>query len=289
MKIITHRGITAENAHIFSESSREAFIFFLKQGYGIEFDVQLTKENIPVISHDNSLTRLMGDTRVELGPIVDMTEEEFLATPLKNGHTVSLQSLIEDIGKYGHPNAIHAFHLKYHLQNSNTLDILLPYLEELTKNCTIIIFDAIPQSAQFLRRHIPDADIAASVAHQYDILRYGYSTGNTLISDDLLITKRSNYNWAWLDEWDTRDENGNSKKFYTQEVFQELRKHDFKIALVSPELHATSPALLGGERHLDATDTTNLFARIEEIVSLVPDVICTDWPNKTLSLCQNHE
>jgi hypothetical protein len=37
--------------------------------------------------------------------------------------------------------------------------------------------------------------------------------------------------------------------------------------------------LLGGEAHPDACNgETRLFARIEQILSLAPDAICTDYP-----------
>ena len=59
-----------------------------------------------------------------------------------------------------------------------------------------------------------------------------------------------------------------------------------KIALVTPELHGTSPHLLAGEAHPDAPkgDTETLFKRIKEIIDLKPNAICTDYPEEVSKL-----
>ena len=59
-----------------------------------------------------------------------------------------------------------------------------------------------------------------------------------------------------------------------------LSQEGYKIALVTPELHGTSPGLYGGESHKDAKDKETLFKRIKEILSLKPDAVCTDYPEE---------
>ncbi len=57
-----HRGLWNE---IFPENSLPAFEAAVKGGFGIECDVQLTKDGKPVIFHDDTLTRMCGvDKRV---------------------------------------------------------------------------------------------------------------------------------------------------------------------------------------------------------------------------------
>ena len=56
---------------------------------------------------------------------------------------------------------------------------------------------------------------------------------------------------------------------YTAENFERLRLAGYKIALVTPELHATS--------HQDAKDKESLFKRINEIIKLRPNAICTNY------------
>jgi hypothetical protein len=62
-------------------------------------------------------------------------------------------------------------------------------------------------------------------------------------------------------------------------VFKILKDEGLKVALVTPELHGTSPGLLGGEAHPDA-DKNCLFDRIQEIIDLQPDALCTDYPEE---------
>lgn len=54
-----HRGLHKES-HIAPENSMEAFRLAVEKDYGIELDVRLSKDNIPVVFHDNNLKRLCG-------------------------------------------------------------------------------------------------------------------------------------------------------------------------------------------------------------------------------------
>lgn len=54
-----HRGLHKERG-IAPENSLKAFKLAMDQGYGIELDVQLTMDNIPVVFHDYSLKRVCG-------------------------------------------------------------------------------------------------------------------------------------------------------------------------------------------------------------------------------------
>lgn len=66
-----HRGLHKE-VHISPENSYAAFELAVKNNYGIELDVQLTKDNIPVVFHDYTLERLCGK-QIHL---IDLTLEE---------------------------------------------------------------------------------------------------------------------------------------------------------------------------------------------------------------------
>ena len=54
-----HRGLF-DNQHAIPENSLVAFQKAIDEGYGIELDVQLTKDQIPVVVHDYNLERLCG-------------------------------------------------------------------------------------------------------------------------------------------------------------------------------------------------------------------------------------
>ena len=68
-KVFAHRGMYNNEIQ---ENSIEAFQKAIENGYGIELDVQLSKEGQPVVFHDHSLMRLFG----EIKNVDDLTVEE---------------------------------------------------------------------------------------------------------------------------------------------------------------------------------------------------------------------
>lgn len=72
-----HRGLH-DHIDIAPENSLAAFQLAVDNNYGIEFDVQLSKDNIPVVFHDFTLNRVCGvDKKVR-----DLTFEELRKLPL---------------------------------------------------------------------------------------------------------------------------------------------------------------------------------------------------------------
>lgn len=54
-----HRGLYSSDQKV-PENSIEAFRKAVDAGYGIEFDIEMTKDNIPVVFHDDNLKRMTG-------------------------------------------------------------------------------------------------------------------------------------------------------------------------------------------------------------------------------------
>ena len=80
-KIFGHRGYPAK----FAENSLEGFEYALENGAdGIEFDVHLTKDQVPVVMHDEKINR----TTDGKGNIKDYTHEELQQFHLENGETI---------------------------------------------------------------------------------------------------------------------------------------------------------------------------------------------------------
>lgn len=82
----SHRGIH-DNKDAHPENSLSSFKLALEKDYGIELDVQVTKDNIPVIFHDNILLRAcnlntkIGDySLAELRELKLFKTEEFIPT-----------------------------------------------------------------------------------------------------------------------------------------------------------------------------------------------------------------
>ena len=282
VEIITHRGLEPSNPNFFPESSIEAFQNHLSRGFGIEFDLNFAKDGI-VVSHDATLTRITNgqDTRpFEQLTIQEATHHTYGAQ--KKGTIGTLEELLKCMEK-GDPNTMHALHLKGKFQEVHYIDDLLQTLAPFTSLLPrIIIFDVKPSIASYIKSKNPNCVLAPSVAHPYDITRYNSAVLGTLISlDDAIRYKKDElYEWAWLDEWDLTGEHGTAKTFYNQETFQILKQAGYQISLVTPELHGTSPGLLGGEAHPDAATKETLFKRIRKIIHLQPDAICTDYPEE---------
>lgn len=72
-----HRGLH-DNESDAPENSMEAFRRAVKAGYGIEMDVQLSKDGVPVVFHDFTLERVCGRP----GKVCDYTYEELVQFPL---------------------------------------------------------------------------------------------------------------------------------------------------------------------------------------------------------------
>lgn len=78
-KYYAHRGLHNNESEA-PENSIAAFKKAVEAGYGIEFDVQLTKDRIPVVFHDETLKRVCG---VE-GKVRDYTYKELQKFRLRN-------------------------------------------------------------------------------------------------------------------------------------------------------------------------------------------------------------
>jgi glycerophosphoryl diester phosphodiesterase len=289
IQILTHRGLEPTRSDFYSESTLEAFTDHLERGYGVELDANFTQDGI-VIFHDPTLSRMTSEA--DARRIAELTTRELLQLKLPNGRLATFAEIAQVAQRF--PNQTIALHFKGGFQTETNTDRLVDALKEWSAPLTnLLVIDVTPHTAQRMKRQIPELHLAASVAHPYDIQRYNGAIHGTLMTmEELLKQANGLYTVAWLDEWDLSalGENGqinpNGKRMYTPERFKVLREHGFKISLVTPELHGTSPGLLGGEAHPDAKPLPHLLKRIEEIVRLKPDYICTDHPEETKRMIQ---
>lgn len=275
LQILTHRGLESSKKNYFVENSCEAFIDHSNRGFGLEFDVNFTKDNRIIVFHDSSLKRITQGQDKRL--FLNMSFKEIKSLRLNGNKLCDLEELLGIIRKS--KANLNALHLKGKFQEKKYLNILLNSLEQ-NKDILrkIIIFNVKINTAKHIKSRLPQAILAPSVAHLYDIKRYNLATKGTLMFIEEAIRNRIIFDWVWLDEWDRTNENNSIKTLYNEENFNILKNHGFKIALVAPELHATSPNLIGGESHQDARNIETLKKRIGEIIKLEPDAICTDYP-----------
>lgn len=90
-----HRGLF-DNESQAPENSLNAIREAVKAGYGIEFDVQLSKDDVPVIFHDADLKRMCGID----GKVWDYTVEELQKMKLANSDQTipTLAQVLEEVG-----------------------------------------------------------------------------------------------------------------------------------------------------------------------------------------------
>jgi glycerophosphoryl diester phosphodiesterase len=284
--VITHRGLDPSRENYYPESSIEAFADQLSRGYGIEFDPNFVKDGI-VINHDRTLERITNfhDDRA----FSEITIQEAVSIEYgqeKRGHLPSFEELMDLISQSA--PKVHAMHLKGRFQNKYCLDRLIDSFNAYPRLFnSVFIFDVKVKSATYIKKHLPRLKLASSVAHPYDIKRYNKAVNGTLMRIDDAIAYRHLYDWVLLDEWDLTDKNKGIKYLHTENNYEKLRNAKYNIALVTPELHGTSPGLLGGETHPDAKSMQRLMGRIKKIIALKPDAIITDNPEDVRELVQN--
>jgi glycerophosphoryl diester phosphodiesterase len=121
--VITHRGLDPSKFNFFLESSIEAFTDQLQRGFGVEFDIQLTKDEKFVVVHDSNLERISEgkDSRM----ISEILLEEIEATVFKGCHIVSLDTLLTLRESAQNSATISALHLKRGVQEEKALNILV--------------------------------------------------------------------------------------------------------------------------------------------------------------------
>ncbi|MBQ2802251.1 MAG: glycerophosphodiester phosphodiesterase [Lachnospiraceae bacterium] len=82
-KCYAHRGLFS-NENSCPENSLPAFTKAVESGYGIEMDVQITKDNKLIVFHDNTLSRMCGiDVNVRDKTYRELCELSLLATDCK--------------------------------------------------------------------------------------------------------------------------------------------------------------------------------------------------------------
>lgn len=88
--VFAHRGLPVK----FTENSLQGFKYAVEHGAeGVEFDVHLTKDKVPVVMHDETLDRTTNGT----GYIKDYTLNEIRKFHLENGEPVPLLSELFEI------------------------------------------------------------------------------------------------------------------------------------------------------------------------------------------------
>ena len=89
-KPIVHRGMVNSK---FPENSFKAIKAAIDEGFPVEFDVRLTKDEIPVVFHDKSLKRMCGEDRLLKDVCYAELSELYLAS--SNEHIPTLAEVLD--------------------------------------------------------------------------------------------------------------------------------------------------------------------------------------------------
>lgn len=145
---IAHRGFYDNDAGC-PENSMPAFEKAVRNGYGIELDVQLTKDKVPVVVHDYDLKRIAGiDRKVE-----DCTFEELKKYPLfQSGETIPA---FQDVLRMVAGRAPIIIELKVERKYRETCEIVAMLLDHYHGTYCIESFS--PLALWWFKHHRPDA------------------------------------------------------------------------------------------------------------------------------------
>ncbi len=278
MRTLCHRGLDIDQNTV--ESSLKSFEQVLTSCDGLELDIQRSKDGRLFVWHDQRADRLSAGQLT--GPLTNYNFSKISS----KAQMVSQVCTWEDVVKLirTHSTKLFALHLKGANQNKTFLKTFEEALDGIVDlHTSLMIFDCRREVAHDFSQKFPKLPLGLSVAHSFDIARYNSVTEGTLYTIQECIESADIIQWAWLDEWDLRDSNG-SKKLYSSETVSALKNQGLQVAVVSPELHAISPGLLGGEVHEEGKDLHKLEQRWREFMEMGVDAICSDYCSRIANM-----
>lgn len=182
--IIAHRGVY-DNKKI-PENSIEAFKKALSYKYPIELDVQLTKDNILVVFHDFTLTRMTTNTNY----IQDMKYEDLKKINLLD--TKEIIPKFKDVIKIVNEEVLLDIEIKNTNRIKDTCDILI---NELSGYKNFILKSFNPQIVNYLKKKSPNLEVGLLITdNTHNILYDKILTSKFIINyckpDFLAIDKK---------------------------------------------------------------------------------------------------
>ena len=277
MQILTHRWLEPLNNNFnFKESSKEAFENHLQRWFWLEFDISLSKDWKLFIFHDSNFSRITNNKLLTEFKDLEFHKIKNIANKYWY-NLMTFEELIKLILKYRKKWEYSTLHLKYKFHNKLVINQIIKFFKKYKLYDYIFIFDIKLYIAKYIKSIDNKIKLFPSVAHNYDIERFNRCVWWTLLSIDEVKKYKEYFDWVWMDEWDRKDKNKKTKKFYTEENVKIFKDLWLKIWLVTPELHAKSPWLLGNEFHDDCKNIKLLRERFEEIKKLNIDYVCSDY------------
>ncbi len=252
MEIFAHRGLLND----FPENSLTSLIGAFKEGFGIEFDLRLTKDNDFIIIHDDNFQRLTGqDIDVKNLTLSQVREINYINSQEK---IISLGTLLEAV-RLGDFKKKLAIHLKADSQTEEGLGLLAKYIREFNLYDQAFAFDLTLESAKLLRQ------IDKKIKTALIVSEYRFEPTIFLWEE----VKQKDFDIVWMAEW---------RKFYSYELINEMKSDGKIVYAMSPDVHRSLGHPLAREGFEETWRT---------LIDWNVDGICTDQPKK-LSLYCSH-
>lgn len=143
--LYAHRGLHDGNVTV-PENSMAAFRRAVEAGYGMELDVQLTRDGRLVVHHDGNLKRVCGVDK----NIRDLTYEELCAIPLPDGSRVPLFSEVLALVNGRVPLIVE---VKHHGSAAKNAAATLEHLNAYHGTYCVESFN--PIAMQYFKKHAP--------------------------------------------------------------------------------------------------------------------------------------
>lgn len=162
-KIIAHRGVF-NNTDI-PENSIKSFKEAVELNIDVEFDVQITKDNILVVFHDDNLFRMTGINK----KVEDSTYEEISNLTLLD--TREKIPTLDEVLKTINNRVFMDIEIKNNKRYKVLCDLLVDKLKEY-KNYSLKSFN--PMIVRYINKKYPDINIGYLIGDKYDfkILKY---------------------------------------------------------------------------------------------------------------------
>lgn len=160
-KIMAHRGIF-DNEKV-PENSIKSFQNALKKNIPIEFDVQLTKDNILVVFHDESLKRMTGISK----NIQEMTYDEIKNYPLLN--TKEKIPTLKEVLTLIQDQVLYNIEIKSTKRIQETCDNLI---KELSSYHNYMIQSFHPKIVRYLKKKYPHITVGYLIHSHYSSRLY---------------------------------------------------------------------------------------------------------------------
>lgn len=157
MNLIAHRG-AFDNVSI-PENSIKAFNEAIKLNLAVEYDVQLTKDNVLVVFHDDNLYRMTGvDKKIE-----DVTFDEICKLTLLNTkeHIPTLKEVLKLIDN--------KVFMDIEIKNTKKYKVLCDFLINELKNYNNYSLKSFnPKIVRYLKNNYKDINIGYLIGDYYD-------------------------------------------------------------------------------------------------------------------------